>query len=450
MPPQPRTIGRYAVIERLGQGGMGVVYRAWDPDLRRQVAIKVISSPRAATADPAAPDSAGVDDDLFERFAREAQAAASLAHPNIVTIFDCGRHVGRPYIVMELVDGRTLAQAIHADAGMPLARRVELAIDLCEGLGYAHEQGIVHRDVKPANLVIAAAGPLKILDFGIARLTDELASRPLTQAGGLIGTPQYMSPEQVSGQPVDARSDIFAVGTVLYELFTGRLAFSAPTPALIPALVLQQTPPAIHDLVPGFPASLEDVVTRAMEKDPARRFQRLDDVAVRLREWLEAQGAEGHGVSPEKEDVAEATGSRAELAGLLAHWEDAIGEMIDTPVVLSDEENGEARLERPPTIERRAPRRRGPWGALTIAATLVLAGATAFWLVGRREKPVDLSPSPQVQPEAGGAAIPAATPEVTPAATPAAGTGRRRRWPRAARGTRPAASGADSRRRSRY
>lgn len=439
MPAPPRTIGRYAVIDRLGQGGMGVVYRAWDPDLRRQVAIKVIS----ATVDPGGGSPVNplnpvdpVDDDLFERFVREAQAAASLAHPNIVTIFDFGRHGGRPYIVMELIDGESLAQVIHQwqqpqrGEGLSLAGRVRLAIDLCEGLAFAHEQGIVHRDVKPANIMLSASsGGLKIVDFGIARITDELAHRPLTQTGGALGTPQYMSPEQVLGEATDARSDVFSVGAVLYELFTGRPAFAAPTPAMVPVLVLQQPPPPMTDV----PLPLEQVVARAMEKDPSRRFQRLDDVAARLRDWLRDAGElerdpgadEGGDDRDDQAAGAAPPGGSGDLGGLLAQWEVAVGQALDdstpppTPAVAAVVSQAPVSSPAPAAVSAvsavpitRPGARSDRWivAALAVAALLGIAGA--YWLVAG-----NAVPEPRREPPSAVAAPPAAVPVSPPAPT---------------------------------
>jgi hypothetical protein len=324
-PPLPNTIGRYALLDRLGHGGMGVVYRAWDPELRRKVALKIIAGSREAP----------VEDSVFERFAREAQSAASLTHPNIVTIHDFGQDAGRPYIVMELVDGESMAQMIQRRASLSLSRRVRLAAELCEGLAYAHERGVIHRDVKPANLMVTSAGVLKILDFGLARLTDDLTSGGLTQTGAVMGTPQYMSPEQVSGLAADARSDIFAVGTVLYELFTGQMAFEGHNSALVRLMVLHDSPRPMSDIVPGFPPRLAALVTRAMEKERTRRYQTLDQLAAELRNWERESGGrelvERGGAKPEEEPGGERAFDSPALGGMLDQWEQLVGEALAEP-----------------------------------------------------------------------------------------------------------------------
>ena len=198
----PESRGRCRVLDRIGAGGMGVLYRALDPAIGRQVAIKQLHVS---------------DQELLSRFQREAQTTGGLQHPNIVTIYDVGQSEdGQPFIAMEYVPGETLAEMIARRNPLPLERRLELAGQLCEGLPYAHAQGIVHRDIKPANLMIhTESGLLKILDFGIARVRDS----SLTLSGSIAGTPCYMSPEQLDGQPTAPRSDIFSVGLVLYEMF---------------------------------------------------------------------------------------------------------------------------------------------------------------------------------------------------------------------------------------
>ena len=201
-------IGRYQILDKIGEGGMGSLFLARDPAIDRLVAIKLLRH--------------GLDTEpLRERFAREARAAGRLRHPHIVTIFDVGEHDGDPFIAMEFLAGETLAELIRDGARLSLSRRLKLLEELCDGLGYAHRAGLVHRDIKPANLMVDADGVLKILDFGIVRVSDS----GMTQAGVLVGTVNYMSPEQVVGSTVDHRSDIFAVGLVAYELISGRQAF---------------------------------------------------------------------------------------------------------------------------------------------------------------------------------------------------------------------------------
>jgi serine/threonine-protein kinase len=206
----PARVGRYEVVERLGTGGMGVVYLATDPLLRRTVAVKVLPVE---------------NDELRERFAREGRSAAALRHNNIVTIYDVGEDQGHPFIAMEFIDGESMAEMIRRRAPLTMPRRLQLMSELCAGLGYAHRNGIVHRDIKPANLMITSEGGLKILDFGLARLIAEPTLGALSGVATLLGTPHYLAPEQIAGAPADHASDIFSVGLVLYEFVSYRRAF---------------------------------------------------------------------------------------------------------------------------------------------------------------------------------------------------------------------------------
>ncbi len=252
----PERIGRYDILDRIGFGGMGMVFRGRDPHIGRMVAIKLL---RVA------------DEDLHDRFLREAQSAGSLKHPNIVTIYDFGEHDGAPYIVMEYVEGTTLAEHIKQNIPLTLARKLELLEELAAGLEYAHNKGVVHRDVKPANVMVDREGILRILDFGIARVTDS----GLTQTGMIMGTPNSMSPEQVEGKASDRRSDIFAAGLVMYELLSYHQAFPGETMHQVMNAIVRQTPVALRARAPDLDPALETIVNRAIEKDPARRYQTM-------------------------------------------------------------------------------------------------------------------------------------------------------------------------------
>ena len=249
----PNAIGRYLVRDRLGQGGMGVLFLALDPAIDRLVALKLLRVNHP---------------EIRERFIREARLAARLQHPNIVTIFDVGEHQGQPFIAMEYIPGETLAEIIARRPPLPLARKLAIMADVCSGLAYAHRHGIVHRDVKPANLMVSRdSHAVKILDFGIARGAEST----LTQVGMVIGTPNYMSPEQVEGRAIDTRSDIFAVGAVLYELLTYRQAFRADTQASVLYKIVTATPDPVAELVPGIDPSLTSLIERMLSKSPDHR-----------------------------------------------------------------------------------------------------------------------------------------------------------------------------------
>ncbi len=280
--PAGRRIGAYEVQAALGAGGMGVVYRALDTKLNRPVAIKFLSDDLADAA-------------ARRRFQREAQTASSLNHPHIVTVYDVGEVDGRQYLVTEFVDGGTLEDWAHATK-RTWRQIIELLIGVADGLAAAHAAGIVHRDIKPANILVANNGYAKLADFGLAKLweaTDSLTetqtrSAGQTRPGMIVGTMAYMSPEQAAGQPVDARSDLFSFGVVLYELVAGRRPFDGATDLeRLQALISRPAPP-LSDASPDLPAELRNVVEKALEKDPAERYQTARELVIDLRRLTRA------------------------------------------------------------------------------------------------------------------------------------------------------------------
>jgi len=263
MAAQPTTISRYEIKSRIGRGGMGDLYLASDPNTNRLVAIKLLNATLDST-------------ELRERFAREARALAALNHPNIVGIYDTGEYEDSPFIVMEYVRGETLAELIKRRASLSVSQKLKLTEELCAGLAQAHEAGIIHRDIKPANLMVDQQNHLKILDFGIARVAEGNRTRvglPLTALNMQIGTPGYMSPEQIEGGDVDHRSDIFAVGAVCYELLAYDEAFSGANTGQIESRVLRGTPRPLATLVPGLDPEIDEIILRALKTDPNKRYQ---------------------------------------------------------------------------------------------------------------------------------------------------------------------------------
>jgi len=270
-----RTLGHYRILDQLGEGGMGVVYRALDTSLDRTVALKVLRE--EATANP----------DRKRRFVTEAKTASALNHPNIVTIYEIGSDQGVDFIAMEYIHGQTLGQRLGPN-GLSIAEAMPYALQIADALGRAHAAGIVHRDLKPANVMVTEDDRVKVLDFGLAKLTeagdsdDSGATRTMpakTQEGTILGTAAYMSPEQAEGKKVDARSDIFAFGLVLYEMLTGRRAFSGDTNMAVLAAILHREPE-----IEGLPKELKRIIARCLRKDPRRRFQAIDDVKISLED----------------------------------------------------------------------------------------------------------------------------------------------------------------------
>jgi len=270
-------LGPFEIVGPISAGGMGEIYRARDTRLARDVALKVLSGDWAA--DPV----------RLERFAQEARAASALNHPNIVTIFEIGDADASPWIAMELVDGRTLRQ-MTGGAPLPLRTALQVAAQLADGLAKAHEAGIVHRDLKPDNVMVTKDGFVKILDFGIAKLVGGLTDgdagpfRDLTETGFVVGTTSYMSPEQASGRPLDARSDQFALGLILYEMLTGRKAFDRPTVVQTLSAIIQEDPEPVERINPRVPAPLLWVLARLLAKEPEERYSSTRDLARELKQ----------------------------------------------------------------------------------------------------------------------------------------------------------------------
>ena len=256
------SIGRYQLVETLGQGGMGVVYRAFDTLLQRVVAVKVISG---------AIESGG---EQRERFFREARAAGQLSHRNIITIYDLGEQDGQPYLAMEYLEGQDLQRRLTRPERMSLARKIDLVMEVCQGLEYAHARGVIHRDIKPANIFITDNGTAKILDFGLARLVTS----ELTNSNMMMGTINYMAPEQVRGERADHRSDIFSVGVVLYELLGGRKAFEGESFATTLYRILQEEPESLLHIDPTLPPELVAIVERGLAKPRDERYQNMSEL----------------------------------------------------------------------------------------------------------------------------------------------------------------------------
>ncbi len=272
----PRILGRYEIQEEIGRGMMGVVYRALDPALGRTVALKTVSLLLAVPDE----DRAGFE----QRFLNEARVAAGLNHPGIVVVHDVGRDPGSAslYIALEYLEGETLSERVKREGHLDWREALRLTAKVADALHHAHERHIVHRDVKPANIMVLPNGQPKLMDFGIAKIP----ASQLTNAGEFFGTPSYMSPEQATGEPLDARSDVFSLGAVLYLLLTGTRAFDAPSVPGILARVANKDPLPPSKLTPGLPAVVDDVVARALAKDPGQRYATAHMLAEDIQDVL--------------------------------------------------------------------------------------------------------------------------------------------------------------------
>ncbi len=261
--------GRYEIVKELGRGAMGVVYQAHDPQIDRLVALKVLRHDRVTS------------EEFVQRFFKEARAIGRLSHPNIVTVFDVGKDHGTIYIAMEFLEGKPLSKVIKENELNNKAEILDIGIQIAEALNYAHQKKVVHRDIKPSNIIILTDGQVKITDFGIARIEDAAAIKQ-TQAGEILGTPVYMSPEQVSGKSVDGRSDLYSLGVILYELFVGRRPFTGDSIAVIFTAIIQNVPMVPVQVNSEVSKVQSDLIMKSLHKDPDKRFQTGKEMAASL------------------------------------------------------------------------------------------------------------------------------------------------------------------------
>jgi eukaryotic-like serine/threonine-protein kinase len=296
---QPK-LGRYLIQSELGRGAMGVVYKATDSVLERSVAVKTVNM---------ALERDGTD--KFEaRFYQEARAAGSLNHPNIVTVYDVGKAGDVAYIAMEFIEGEELRTLLGEGRPLPVEKAVSIAAQVADGLSYAHQHGVIHRDIKPANIMVAPSGPVKITDFGIARMRS---SGDLTQTGMMLGSPKYMSPEQVIGKRADHRSDVFSLGIILYEMLTGTAPFNGENVTALMYQIVNFIPPAPSVVNPTVPELLDYIVAKMLAKALEERYQSAQDVMHDLRECERQMSAPLTATSPPRPAAALSSGLEPEL-----------------------------------------------------------------------------------------------------------------------------------------
>jgi eukaryotic-like serine/threonine-protein kinase len=360
--PAPDTLidqvfdGRYKVVRKLGTGGMANVYLAEDQELGRRVAIKMLD------------DRHSQDEQFVERFRREAKNAAGLSHPNIVSIYDRGEAEGTYYIAMEYLEGRTLKELLVARGPTPLPVAIDYTRQILAALGFAHRHGIVHRDIKPHNIVVAPDGRLKVTDFGIARA----GASQMTETGSIIGTAQYLSPEQAKGAPVTPASDLYSVGIVLYEMLTGSVPFTGDTPLEIAMKHLSATPEPPSERRAEVSHELDSIVLRALAKDPADRYQSAEEMDADL-----ARAARGHAVAPETEEAATQV-----LRGVgAATMASAQTEVVRRPVTVAPPTAPPPYSPTTGFYEYDEPIRRRSFWPWLLATLLIAAAVVAGWYV---------------------------------------------------------------------
>ena len=356
---QPTRIGRYEVIERVGRGGMGAVYLGRDTVLEREVAIKVMSADFAA------------DETSRPRFYREARAAAKLQHRNIVTIFEFGEEDDTPFIVMEFLRGQDLAKRMRAEPPLTLEQKIDIIAELCTGLHFAHEQGVIHRDVKPANIWLVPDGSVKLLDFGIAKFS----SSTMTRQGSVLGSISYMSPEQINGLEVDGRADVFSAGVVLFELLTGKKPFAGDSPTAVLARIMDDEPVRVQDLPPDLPKPLVAAVLKALQKDREKRYRHSADFGADLRLVRSAVVASTGSISTDL-DQLETMVTDPGRSGPIDSGSHHLAGSINVQRT--------ATLDEPPDAAP-SPRRFG-W-IVPVVVVAVVAGAAGGWLLLRPPPP---------------------------------------------------------------
>ncbi len=387
---RPSNIGKYEILATLGRGGMGVVYKARDPVIDRIVAIKTILIGEEINE----------DENLADRLTMEARSAGRLHHPNIVTIFDFGKEGDLSYIVMEYVEGINLAKLIDERRPLPLDMKLNLLTQIANGLAYAHERGVIHRDMKPSNVCIASPGTAKILDFGLARFD----STRLTKTGYMAGTIAYMSPERLSGT-TGAKDDIFALGAIAFELLTYQRAFPGNTPPEVFGKILAPGPPPVPSQVGDVPVALDPIIQKALAKDVNDRYNTAGEFAAELRRFASAGahtvGADAPTLARPIADFLDSHPSGSAYSGAskkTSQQATLVAPDATTKGATTKPDVGVTELAAAPTVVAPMEPRRRPWGWLAAAAVVlvVVAGAIVFWRPTPVVKPIPSKPAPPI------------------------------------------------------
>ncbi len=359
MPPTPRILGKYELIEKIAYGGMGVLYRARNPNLDQDVALKVLRT------DFAAPDAR-------ERFSREAQLVFRLKHPNIVRVFDFGEDDGQLFIVMEYIRGETLRSAIDRRMDWSVSRRLQIFCQACDAVSYAHRVGLIHRDLKPSNIMLDDEdGLVKVLDFGLARHAEAF----VTRIPAIAGSPNYMSPEQVLGDDIDQRSDTFALTAILFELLTYTLAFPGQTEEAAMQAVVDSTPLAPSSINRALPTGIDDTIRRGLEKAPSDRFQSVDDLRNEVVAVLGDSGLSGWFQQQAAQPLTDAAQEYTVPGPARKSWSPATERPATSPANLSPSQF----TEKPKRAATRA------WVMISVGVALVAALTTSWAVLGGRK-----------------------------------------------------------------
>ena len=419
----PKCIGRYEIVEELGRGAMGSVFKAKDPAVGRIVALKTIHTTALEGAQ---------SEEYRTRFYREARASGVLAHPGIVPVFDVGEDQGAPFLVMEFVEGRTLGEAIKKGERFTLDRVCEIGQQIAEALGYAHRQGVIHRDIKPANILMTSKEVYgserpRITDFGIAKL----ASSDITTTGQLLGTPSFMPPEQFTGSPIDGRADLFSLGVILYSLATGEQPFPGETLTAVSYKVVYTEPVPPAKLNPAIPGRVEAVILKCLAKSPADRYQTGEELALDLASVRSSPVTSVMQSAPLMPSAMESDATLGPNA--------ISGSLRPAPVVTTDK-SGARQAPKPPTAKPATTKKFGSVFAIALLSVAGLGAAIAggwYWYAHRKPAPPPpqavkipvpppqpspqqiepLPPAPDTQPPAAGPETTPAKPEAAPKAT---------------------------------